>query len=121
MKHYSNEEWGDFANGTVSPLQKQAMVEHLNSKCEKCNALASVWQKIQRAAAQEHLFQPPADIVHLVKSEFANSGYGKEPGLLGVLAELIFDSAQNKPWRACALSEHRVGKCCSTQIRSRLM
>jgi hypothetical protein len=96
MKHYSNEEWGDFANGTVSPLQKQAMVEHLNSKCEKCNALASVWQKIQRAAAQEHLFQPPADIVHLVKSEFANSGYGKEPGLLGVLAELIFDSAQKQ-------------------------
>jgi hypothetical protein len=96
MKHYSNEEWGDFANGTVSPLQKQAMLEHLNSKCEKCNALASVWQKIQRAAAQEHLFQPPADIVHLVKSEFANSGYGKEPGLLGALAELIFDSAQKQ-------------------------
>lgn len=95
MKHYSNEEWGDFVNGAVSPLQKQDMQEHLNCGCKKCSDLASVWQKVQRAASAEHRFQPPSDIVHLVKTEFANSGYGKEPGLLGALAELIFDSTQS--------------------------
>lgn len=95
MKHYSNEEWIDFANGAVSPLQKQDMQNHLGSGCEKCSELAAVWMKVERAAAQEVHFQPPADIVRLAKAEFVNSGYEKKQKFLGVLAELIFDSAQN--------------------------
>jgi len=94
MKHYSNEEWVDFANGVVSPLQKQDMEKHLVSGCKKCNELAEVWQKVQRAASDEDRFQPPSDIVHLVKAEFANAGYGQQPGLLGALAELVFDSSR---------------------------
>ena len=95
MKHYSSEEWVDFANGAVSPLQKQDMQNHLGSGCKHCNELATVWQKVQKAAAQEIRFQPPADIVRLAKAEFANSGYLKEQGLLMTLAELVFDSARN--------------------------
>lgn len=92
MKHYPSEEWVDFATGTVSPLRKQDMQRHLASGCKECNQLAAVWQKVQRAASEEHRFQPPTDIVRLVKTEFTNVGYAKEPGLLGTLAELIFDS-----------------------------
>lgn len=92
MKHYSSEEWVDFANGSTSPLQKQDMQKHLASGCKKCNELAAVWRKVQSAACEERRLQPPAEIVHLVKAEFANSDYRKEPGLLGKLAELMFDS-----------------------------
>lgn len=92
MKHYSSEEWVDFTNGNVSPLQKQDMQKHLGSGCKQCSELAAIWQKVSTAASEEGRFQPPAELVHLVKAEFANGGYGKAPGLLETIAELIFDS-----------------------------
>lgn len=95
MKHYSSEDWIDFANRVVSPLQKQDMQSHLDSGCKSCSGMAAVWLNVQRAASEEKRYQPPADIVHLVKAEFWNSGYAKERGILQGLAELIFDSAQN--------------------------
>jgi len=111
MKHYSSEEWVDFTNGAVSPLEKLDMEKHLDSGCKKCKELAAVWLKVRRVASEESRFQPPADLVHLVKAEFTNAGYEKERGLLGALAELVFDSS-----RAQALAGVR-----STGAQSRQM
>ncbi len=92
MTHYSTEEWIDFVNGTVAKSAQQLMQNHLDSGCEACGEIVAIWQKIHRSAAQEHRFEAPADAVRMVKAAFGNAGYEANPGIAGVIAELIFDS-----------------------------
>jgi hypothetical protein len=96
MTHYSTEEWIDFANGANAPSAKQEMQKHLDSGCKRCAKIASTWQKVQRSAALEARFQPPANTVRVVKAAFGNAGFEPKPGLAETVAELIFDSFQTQ-------------------------
>lgn len=95
MKHYSTQEWIDFANRTTSTAAQQAMQRHLDSGCKKCSESVALWQKVLRSASQEAAFQPPADVVRVVKASFANAGFERVSGLAEIVAEMIFDSFKN--------------------------
>ena len=94
MKHYSTEEWIDFVNGTKPLLGRQEMQKHLDTGCKLCSQTVAVWQKVQRSAAGEESFAPPADIVRMAKAEFANAGFKPKSGVIGIIADLVFDSFQ---------------------------
>lgn len=103
MKHFSMEEWIDFASRTAPIAAQQAMQRHLESGCKKCSESVAFWQKILRSAAREAAFQPPADVVRVVKASFANAGFERASSLAGIVAEMIFDSFK-KPAAAGARS-----------------
>jgi hypothetical protein len=92
MKHYTSEEWIDFANEVAGPTQRLAMEKHLEI-CEHCTKVASRWQKIQQAAKAEASYQPPSEAVRIANAAFTASEWARErraapPGIV----ELLFDS-----------------------------
>ena len=92
MTHYSTEEWIDFVNGASTSVARLEMQKHLDAGCGDCTAVVASWQKIQRSAAQQLSFEPPADTVRVVKAAFDSAGYKAKAGFAGIIAELIFDS-----------------------------
>src|SRR5882762_8171272 len=92
MTHYSPEQWIDFVNGASQVAVQQEMQTHLESGCERCKERVAIWRKVQRSAALEPQFQPPADTVRVVQAAFGNAGFASKPGLAGIIAEVIFDS-----------------------------
>ena len=74
MKHFTTEEWIDFVNQAVSPRELEEMEKHLKEGCKPCQATVSMWQSVQKSAAAEKNYQPPADAVRVVKAAFAAAG-----------------------------------------------
>jgi hypothetical protein len=104
-KHYTLQEWVDFARGVLSPELRSAMQRHLDSPCKECQDPVAFWQAVLARASREVEWQPPDEAVRQVKAVF---GFIKpserRPGPLG-LAERIFDSAlQPAPGRLCSAS-----------------
>src|SRR5437667_6636807 len=92
MTHYSPEEWIDFVTGANQAPVRQAMQKHLDSGCERCKERVAMWRKVQSSAALDAKFNPPADAVRVVKAAFGNAGFEPQQGLVGIVAEMIFDS-----------------------------
>lgn len=92
MKHFSSEEWIDFANKVVSGSKRADMQKHLQTGCKRCAKAAALWQKVRRSAENEANYQPPADALHMVEAAFAAkhaaSGRREARGII----ELLFDS-----------------------------
>lgn len=63
-----------------------AMQQHIDSGCSKCAGTLRTWQGVLSIAAGESVLAPPADAVHVVKSQFA----AIRPVASGV--RLVFDS-----------------------------
>lgn len=74
MKHFSTEKWIDFVNQVVSASERKPMQEHLEQGCKRCAATVSLWEKVQRSAATEGNYQPPANVVRIAKAAFASAG-----------------------------------------------
>ena len=74
MKHFTTEEWIDFVNQVVSPGALDEMENHLKQGCKRCQQAVSVWQRVQKSAAAEKNYQPPAETLRIVKSAFADAG-----------------------------------------------
>ena len=74
MKHFSIAEWIDFVNQVTSAEQQRAMEGHL-AHCESCKENVSLWQRVQKQAAVEASYQPPANAVRHAKVAFAVSGW----------------------------------------------
>src|SRR5260370_38723802 len=50
MKHFTAEEWVDFANGLVAVSQREEMDRHLREGCSRCKERLSLWQKVRQSA-----------------------------------------------------------------------
>ena len=87
MKHFSEAQWVDFVRNLTLPRTKVAMQQHIDSGCKKCSDMLQTWQGVLSVAAAESLFNPPADAVHLVKSQFAAIRPTASAGV-----RLLFDS-----------------------------
>ena len=71
MKHFTTEEWIRFVNHAVSPKESEEMEKHLKQEgCQRCQAVVSMWQRVQESAASEKNYQPPPDTVSIVKAAF---------------------------------------------------
>jgi len=94
MRHFSVENWADFANGVVPSDKLASMKQHLEKGCKECADALADWQSIRQFAGQELLNRPPEDVVRRVKLAFQTHGASDKQGVLRELAELIFDSFQ---------------------------
>ena len=92
MTHFTTEEWIDLVNQAVSPSQKLVMERHLEEGCQRCAETVSKWQRIRRAAGAEASYQPPPEIVRVVKAAFVGSRWARERKTEGGVIEVLFDS-----------------------------
>jgi hypothetical protein len=95
MKHYSSQEWADFARNVVGKEQKDGMQSHLESGCAKCAKDLSLWQRVHDTARRQTAIRPPDSVVRTVKGMYAIHGWGKSRGAKPSIAHLIFDSLRN--------------------------
>lgn len=87
MKHFSEAEWASFIRKLMPANTRMAMQKHVDDGCKKCQATLEIWQNVLAIATNESVLTPPADIVRVVKSQFAAVIPQPSRGVL-----LIFDS-----------------------------
>jgi hypothetical protein len=92
MKHFSTEEWIDFAKGLAPSDRQVVMQEHLATGCKRCKETVSVWQKVSKTASAEAKYQPPREVVRLAQSLFAGSGLARKKNKSQSSIEVLFDS-----------------------------
>jgi hypothetical protein len=92
MKHFSTEQWIDFANEAVAASRRQEMEKHLKEGCPRCEKTVSLWRKVRDTAKSAVAFEPPESAVRIAKAGFAvNRLQGKQSSVPG-LVEVLFDS-----------------------------
>ena len=92
MKHFTTEEWINFVNQVVSPGELQEMNNHLKQGCKRCQETVSMWQRVERSAAAERNYQPPADTLRMVKAAFAAAGLHGQRKESRSRISILFDS-----------------------------
>jgi len=92
MKHFTTEEWIDFANEAVAGSRRQEMEKHLQIGCSRCKKMVSLWQKVRQTARSAAESQPPESAVRIAKAGFAGVHLEGKPAKAAGLVELLFDS-----------------------------
>jgi hypothetical protein len=92
MKHYSSEEWADFARDVGDADQKAGMQRHLHSGCVKCKEELVLWQRVHSTARRQACFEVPESVLRTVKGAFSLYGPASTASAKPTIAELIFDS-----------------------------
>jgi hypothetical protein len=95
MKHYSSQEWADFARNVVGKEQKDGMQSHLESGCTKCAKDLGLWQRVHDTARRQAPIQPPDSVVRSAKGMYAIHGLGRARSGKATIAQLMFDSLQS--------------------------
>jgi hypothetical protein len=92
VKHYSSEEWVDFAmDQTPQPLRAE-MQRHLDSGCEECAQLLGLWTRVGQLAHNEQSLQPPDSAVRHVQAAFSQMAQAKLANRMPLIPRLAFDS-----------------------------
>lgn len=94
MRHFSMEQWIDFARNTVGPRERAEMESHLTDGCKQCSKALTLWQRVSEAGRREAGYVPPASIVGTVKGTFGIRGPRKVGRAARAIASLLFDSAR---------------------------
>jgi hypothetical protein len=95
MRHFSQEEWADFARNVIGKDEKRTMQSHLESGCGKCSRALALWQRVSTAARREQAFQPPETAIRTVKGMYAIHRPRLAPEGKRSVVQLLFDS-----WRS---------------------
>jgi hypothetical protein len=92
MKHFSLEDWADFANELAPPDRAAAMRRHLDDGCKKCGRALQTWENLRTAARRLPDYDPPFGVVRSVKAAFGAQEPRKSKSRVAEMAELMFDS-----------------------------
>jgi hypothetical protein len=92
MKHFTTEEWIDFANEAIAGSRRQEMESHLAEGCSRCKKAVSLWQKVRQTAKSAADCQPPEAAVRIAKAGFTSARLEGKPSAAPGLVELLFDS-----------------------------
>jgi hypothetical protein len=92
MRHYSKEQWVDFARNTIEGDVRDRMQSHLDTGCAKCSQELAVWQHLHQVAQRTSNDQPSEGSIRIVKSAFASQWPAKQRGPQAAIVELLFDS-----------------------------
>ncbi|HXN50811.1 MAG TPA: hypothetical protein VN943_02665 [Candidatus Acidoferrum sp.] len=92
MKHFTTEEWIDFANEVVAGSKRHEMDRHLQEGCPRCKKATSLWQKIRQTAKSAAQCQPPENAVRIAKAGFSSARPQGKPARVPGLVEVLFDS-----------------------------
>jgi hypothetical protein len=90
MKHFTMEEWADFARDVVTKGQRESMQSHLEAGCKECEKVVGLWKRVYEAARKEPLYEPSQTTVRTVKAMYAIHGKPEKNPL--TMASLLFDS-----------------------------
>jgi hypothetical protein len=94
MKHFSTEEWADFARNVVGTNEREMMQRHLETGCKQCEGTLGLWQKVHEAAKREAGYEPPDAALRTVKAMYAIHGKQALRAEKATFAQLLFDSLQ---------------------------
>jgi hypothetical protein len=92
MKHFTTQDWIDFANEAIAKSKRQEMEQHLQEGCTRCKETVSFWQKVRQTAKSAAESQPPEDAVRIAKAGFSAGRLGGKPTRVPGLVEVLFDS-----------------------------
>lgn len=90
MKHFTIEEWADFARNLGSEDKRQSMQSHLGAGCRQCEQVVGLWKRVYEAAQRESLYEPSQTAVRTVKAMYAI--HGRPQKKANAVASLLFDS-----------------------------
>jgi hypothetical protein len=93
MRHFSMEQWIDFARDVVGSRERAEMENHLSDGCKQCSKALSLWQRVSEAGKRESAYAPPEHVVATVKGTFGIRGPRKVGRTARAMASLLFDSA----------------------------
>jgi hypothetical protein len=94
MKHYSLEQWVDFARDVAKDKERVAMQAHLDEGCEECSKSADLLRRVHNVARREHSHEPSDSSVRMAKGTFGIHGPRKARGGGTAIIELLFDSSR---------------------------
>lgn len=89
--HFNDTVWVDLVRGTIDPATRKELEQHLQTNCADCQGALAMWQRLHASAQQDRSYNPPADLVRLVKQEFGIR-FPKQEEKETILAKLAFDS-----------------------------
>jgi hypothetical protein len=91
-KHYSSEEWVDFAMNQTPQTQKAEMQHHLDAGCKPCAQLLTLWTRVGHVADRDRSLQPPDSAVRHVRAAFSSMARAHEAEQKPLIPRLSFDS-----------------------------
>jgi hypothetical protein len=94
MRHFSMEQWIDFARNVVGPRERADMESHLTDGCKQCLKTLSLWQRVAEAGKREAAYTPPESVVGTIKGTFGIRGPRRVGRTAQAIASLLFDSAR---------------------------
>ena len=92
MKHFTTEDWIDFANEAVANSKRRDMERHLGEGCSRCKKTLSLWQKVRQTAKSVAQSEPPESAVRIAKAGFSAIQLEGKAARVPGLVELLFDS-----------------------------
>ncbi len=92
MKHFTFQDWVDFARSSVSAEQRKAMQGHLDDGCEKCAKELQMWKGFAEFAGREAAYEPPEGIVRIVKAALPSEQQQESGARIREIAHMVFDS-----------------------------
>jgi len=93
MKHFSVDDWIDFARQVAGSDKKSKMQQHLDEGCSRCLKTLAIWRNVVDIAKVQSACEPPAWAVQAVNASFALRKVVPLPAGKLELARLFFDSA----------------------------
>jgi hypothetical protein len=94
MRHFSLEQWTDFARHVVGPRERAEMESHLSDGCKQCSRTLNLWQRVYEAGRRESAYAPADSVVGTIKGTFGIHGPRKAGRAGRAIATLLFDSAR---------------------------
>jgi hypothetical protein len=92
MKHFTSEDWIDYARNVQTADVSARMKEHLES-CDECRESFQLWANVNKTAAEDLNYAPPSDALRIAQSQFVP--FQPAGSFLGeLMANLVFDTAQ---------------------------
>jgi hypothetical protein len=94
MEHFSEQTWADFARAVSAPEFSRDIKAHLLAGCPECMTSHTTWGKVSRMATDEAAYEPPENLVRVVKLG-VKLGLGDKTTAKTqkwTLANLVFDS-----------------------------
>lgn len=92
MKHFSLEDWADFARGRASADAVMRMQHHLEEGCAECAQSLEVWRAVLEVAGREALFEVPEAGVRCAEALFNIAPPAKTSDVVVQMARLVFSS-----------------------------
>jgi hypothetical protein len=92
MRHYTLENWVDFARNVIGEEEKAAIESHLQTGCAQCSRDLIMWQRLQQVARREPAYTPSSGDVRTVNAAFASRPATQLHHAKSQAASLLFDS-----------------------------